>query len=457
MKQLLYIILGKTLLFLALGCNNSGQNKKTKPIEPVFTKKVNAYIQAHAANGKFNGNVFIAKGDSVMYSRSIGLANRENRTNNSDSTIFLIGSITKPFTAYSILLLEAQGKLSLEDKLSQFFPDFPKADSVSIKQLLTHTSGITNYHAFKDWRKDSKDKNTSPFTTLEKVKTSPYRFSPGERFRYSNTGYILLGLIIEQLSKQSFEDFIQKEILNPLELKNTGVITNEKDVGNLAKGYCTDPRETVLAEYINYRQPYTSGNMYSTTQDLWKFTKAVMNHRLLPREKTEEIFSVSQFYGYGWGIRNFDSTLAYGHHGGMNGFAGSITYIPSEEYFICFLTNDEYTPKSTIAEDLVALIKHKKVQLPKIDKLTKIDKDRIEKITGNYLIKPGDSLKVFMVDEKLYMQETGQMKHELFPLESGEFSTQLLEFNILFSKEQNGKMQTLSFLGKSNLKAPRMP
>lgn len=160
--------------------------------------KITQYIEAHESNGNFNGNVLIAKSDSIIYSNSFGLANREFGIENSPSTKFLIGSITKPFTAYGILLLEHQGKISLNDKLIKYFPNFPNADKVTIYQLLTHTSGIKDYHTLPDW-KDESLMNISQSHTIERIKSDPYIFEPGERFSYSNSGYIMLGLIIEQV------------------------------------------------------------------------------------------------------------------------------------------------------------------------------------------------------------------------------------------------------------------
>lgn len=318
--------------------------------------KINNYILSHIENNKFNGNLFITKGDEIIFNKSYGYANREFNILNNDSTKFLIGSITKPFTAAAILILEKQNKLNLNDKLNKYFPDFPKADSVTIYQLLTHTSGITDYHSFPDWVENSK-KDLTPYFTIERIKEHPYIFSPGERFSYTNSGYILLGLIIEKITNKTFYEFINEEIINKLNLKNTGIINNTDIINNLANGYYSDYLETRKADYINYYQPFASGNMYSNVYDLWEFNKAIFNNKLFSKEKTKEIFENNNGqYGYGWGIRDFDGIKAYGHWGGMNGFIGAITYIPEDDYFICFLTNDDNTPKVKINKDLVNIL-----------------------------------------------------------------------------------------------------
>lgn len=447
---------GIMLLFTCFGCSNTVQNDKVETTYFSLAKKVDEYMKAQAANHKFSGNLLIAKGDSMVYSKSFGVANRTFGIDNSDSTKFLIGSVTKPFTAFAILLLAKEGKVALDDKLSKYFPDFPDADKVTIKQLLTHTSGIKDYHAFDTWVEESKSDKTTPESTIEKVASNPFIFEPGTRFSYTNSGYILLGLVIEQVSNQSFESFIQSKILYPLEMHNTGVITNEKIVPNLAQGYTTSPRSVKKAAYINYRQPYASGNMYSTPADLWKFTQAVMNSSLLSKEETEEIFNVSEQYGYGWGIRQFDGIKAYGHHGGMNGFVGSITYIPSKEYFICFLTNDDNTPKFTISEDLASMVLGKEVSIPTPTEYIAPTSKMTEMVVGNYLVKAGDTLCVFSEDKRLYLQETGQPKHELFPASEYEYTFTLFEFNAVFSDLKDDKTQTLNFVGKSSVTAQRV-
>jgi CubicO group peptidase (beta-lactamase class C family) len=436
-----------TYLAITISSFSFGQKRDNE----INVDKVEQYIKAHFNNSKFNGNVLITKGDSVLYSNSFGLTDRESNIKHTDSTKFLIGSITKPFTALAILILEKEGKLNLEDKLSKYFPSFESAAKITIDQLLTHTSGIADYRILSDWKADSKSDNTTPHSTVAKMSKKPLLFEPGERFRYSNVGYILLGLIIEKVSEQSFANFIQEKILTPLELKNTGVINNKSIVSNLASGYITNPRETLKAEYINYKQPFTSGNIYSTTHDLWKFTQAVMLGKLISVEKTEQIFESGPNYGYGWGIRNFEGIKAYGHYGGMNGFVGAITFIPEGEYFIYLLTNDDNTPKVRITTDLVSMILGKDIPLPEKTKLIDLSQKASQEIIGNYLVKDADTMKVFENNGKLYIQENGQVKHEMFPYNNYKFSFDLLEFNAVFENLENDKTQLLKFVARDTI------
>lgn len=450
--------------FLALSILFLSCEKTNVPIEETtssspLTQKVEQYINAHAANNKFSGNVLIAKGDSILYQNSWGFANRAFNIKNTDSTKFLIGSITKPFTAYAILLLERQGKLSVNDKLSKYFPSFPKAEEVTIMHLLRHTSGIKDYHSLPYWKADSKSDATTPLYTINKIAQLPqaYNLKPDSNFRYSNTGYILLGLIIEQVSGKTFTNYISDAILKPLNLNETGVADNHSIVNNLAQGYFTTPLQTKKAEYINYKQPFASGNMYSTPKDLLKFTKAVFNSELLAIEKTKEIFNNNTGkYGYGWGIRSYNDTKAYGHYGGMNGFIGAITYIPEGDYFICILTNDDNTPKQKITTDLVSIIQGKEVEIPKKITATKVTNAIASEVTGNYLIKQSDTLTVYKNKEGLFMQETGQQPQQLFAIGKQKYALTLLEFEVHFTDFENSKAQHLNLMLNKTLTAKRI-
>ncbi len=436
-------------------CASSTKSYTLQADESRLIEEVDEYMSAWVENGKFNGSLLIARKDSVLYNKSFGYAHREFKVANTKSTKYLIGSITKTFTAYGILLLEQQGKLSLSDKLLKYLPEFPNAERVSIHQLLTHRSGITDYHQFKGWEENGM-LNPSPQSTLSTLLSKPSIFEPGEKFSYTNSGYIILGLIIEQVSGLSFRAYIESYITERLGLANTGVASNVSLIENLASGYRTTPRETIKPTHINYRQPYASGNMYSTPFDLWKFTQAVVRSKLLPPEKTDLIFNIEENYGYGWGIRNFNGIKAYGHFGAMNGFVGGLTYIPQGEYFICFLTNDDNTPKYTITDDLVKIVNGEDVMPPRVTKLIKLTEGMKSNVIGDYLVKERDTLKVFELDGSLYLQETGQVMHELFPVDSLEFEFTLFEFNAIFSEPIGGYSDTLTFEGKSNVRAVRI-
>lgn len=442
------------LIFLA--CSAPKEEQSNAIAQTELEQKIDSYLLAHRTNNRFNGQVLISRNGESIFKKSYGLADKASKTKIGHNTKFLIGSITKPFVAACILKLVQEEKFALNTKLSLFFSDFPKSDSVTIEQLLTHTSGISDYHDFDDWKKLSQT-DLQPIDVINRVKERPYRFSPGSSFRYSNTGYILLGLIIEKVTGDSFEAYLNKTIVKPLNLKNTGVITNKKTIKQLATGYTTTPSGSQKAEYINYNQPFTSGNMYSTANDLQLFCKAVMDFSLLGPELTRATLEDnSGNYGYGWGIRNFDGTKAFGHYGGMNGFWGSVTYIPERDLFICFLTNDDNTPKYTINRDLVAILNGDSVDLPEPVIFIEPILATLKKVEGDYLVKPGDTLHVYSRKNQLYIRETGQIEYKLFPTKSGSFQLTMHEYWAHFHKNDSNEVIKLSFEGLVNFDAQKI-
>ena len=220
---------------------------------------------------------------------------------------------------------------------------------------------------------------------------------------------------------------------------------------NLAKGYTTTPKATVEAQYINYNQPFSSGNMCSTIWDLKRFTQRVISSELLPPEKSKEIFENNDgYYGYGWGLRDFEGTKGYGHYGGMNGFWGSVTYIPSLDAFVCFLTNDDNTPKYTINRDIIRILKGASVDHPRRYAYRETSESQTMAIVGDYLIKPGDTLHVTSSDSKLFMRETGQLNYELFQVGDNRFVMTTQEFDVRFDSD------SIYFEGMVNLSAARL-
>jgi len=176
-----------------------------------YTQSLEKYMDAQMKIKGFNGVVLVAKQNKIVLKKAYGFADREWNVSNTADTKFRIGSITKQFTAASILQLAEQGKLNLDDKLSKYFPDFPKGDSVSIHMLLTHTSGIANYTAQAQFESLA-TLTLSKDSMLAFIRSKPYSFSPGTKYQYSNSGYFLLGCIIEKLSGQSYADYVQQNV-----------------------------------------------------------------------------------------------------------------------------------------------------------------------------------------------------------------------------------------------------
>ncbi|MEZ4805623.1 MAG: serine hydrolase domain-containing protein [Bacteroidia bacterium] len=451
----------KLLVLLICGIVfNSCQNSSHDSRESNFSKQtwvdsIDLYLNAMGENKHFNGQVLIGNSKDKLFFKSYGFSDRENKVGISDSSKFLIGSITKTFTAACILILQEQGKLSIKDSLYKYFPDFKRSKDISLENLMMHTSGIRDYHELNTWKSESMQDLPVDYT-ISQLSKSSLRFEPGSDFRYSNTGYILLGLIIEKVSGLSFEAFLQKEILSKLSLKETGVIENDKDISNLAKPYKSTPRGVKPADWINYKQPFTSGNMYSTCTDLKTFTYAIVENKLLPTKYNELIFNTKEPYGFGWGTRQFEDYVAFGHHGAMNGYSGSITYLPQDDVFVCFLTNDDNTPRNKVFNDLIKMLKHDSIVIPRKINYVEHRVENLKKHEGSYLIKQGDTIRIRRRGNQLFLKETGQEEMELYAVDSNSYKFNILEFEVRFDQIRNNQAHRLYLTNSQATEAIRI-
>ena len=245
------------------------------------TARMEEVIRAYTPNHRFMGAVLVAKGEQVILNQGYGSANLEWDVPNSPSSKFRLGSITKQFTAASILLLQERGKLKIEDPVKKYMPDAPAAwDHVTIYHLLTHTSGVPSFTEFPDYRK------WEPFavTPAEEVgwfRDKPLEFQPGEKWKYSNSGYVLLGYLLEKISGTSYEKFVQDNIFALLGMTDSGYDSNSKIIMHRAAGYTPGAAGVVNTGFINMTIPFSAGSLYATTGDLLK-----MGARALRRQST---------------------------------------------------------------------------------------------------------------------------------------------------------------------------
>ncbi|MGB0391742.1 MAG: serine hydrolase domain-containing protein, partial [Salibacteraceae bacterium] len=253
--------------------------------------------------------------------------------------------------------------------------------------------------------------------------------------------------------------YVKQNICDPLKLSKTGVCVNGQEPPHLVKGYRTNPTGSYDTEWINYQQPFSSGNMYSTLGDLKRFTEAVFKAELFSAVILDKLKNDnSGKYGFGWGIRNVDSNRFYGHVGAMNGFVGGINYLPEEDLFIGYLTNDDNTSRYSISSSLTQLALGNDV--PPVNKRTykALSSDSLLDYAGNYLIKPGDTLKVFTKEKQLILQETGQAPQQLFCFGKHQFDFEQLEFDVRFNINNGVVADSLFFERKGNsfLRAARI-
>ena len=308
--------------------------------------KADAYIKAAG----IQGSVLLAKNGKVILAKGYGLANIELDVPNKPETKFRLGSITKQFTAASILQLQEKGKLKVDDPISKYIPGTPAAWSgITIHHLLTHTSGIHSYTDDVGYPAHMRDKTATPLDFIQRFRDRPLDFAPGEKFHYDNSGYFLLGVIIEQVSGVKYEDYLRRNIFEPLRMEATGYDWPTTILKDRASGYSKGVGgKEINADFLDMGQPYAAGSLYSTVLDLYKWDRALYTTRILSAQSIHSAFTPNKYdwaegikYGYGWGIAQVHGHTAVGHGGGINGFSTVIWRAIEEDATSIVLSNND--------------------------------------------------------------------------------------------------------------------
>ncbi len=307
--------------------------------------------------------VLVMKDGEILLRKGYGLADLEQGIPIEPDMVFRIGSVTKQFTAAAILLLEEEGKLSVEDDLREHLPDYPGSGrSITIAQLLTHTSGIRSYTDMPDFGKRMReDMSVEEIITL--FRDEPLGFEPGEKYAYNNSGYVLLGAIIEKVSGKTYEAYLREKIFEPLGMSQTYYGSSSRIIPKRAQGYDSVNAEFENARYLSMSVPYAAGSLLSTVDDLTKWDRALYGTGLLSQASLDKWWKPfllangeSIHYGYGWSISSYEGHWVVGHGGGINGFSCHLLRMPEDGVFVTVLTNknDEKANPALVARKLAA-------------------------------------------------------------------------------------------------------
>lgn len=308
--------------------------------------RVDAIVSAELEAGKIPGAaVAIAKSGKVVFARGYGKADLQPEVGVKPDTVFRIGSITKQFTAAAILLLRDEGKLSVDDPLSKFLPDFPRGKEVTVRHLLTHTSGIRSYTGLKEWRPIMAEDRT-PEEMIRLFRDLPFDFEPGEKFLYNNSGFFLLGVVVEKAAGMPYGEFLRKKIFEPAGMRSTWVDAPRLEVRNRATGYKAAQKGFKEDDPISMTQPGGAGAMISTVEDLLAWDAALHAGKVLQKDSLEEMLTPSKLkdgkatrYGYGIFVTGEGDRRAIEHGGGINGFVSYLGRFPAKGLAVAVLVN----------------------------------------------------------------------------------------------------------------------
>lgn len=304
--------------------------------------KVDTYVRSQADQGAFRGSVLVAIQGKIIFEKGYGFTDEEWGAQNGPSTRFRIASLTKQFTACGILLLQQRHLLAVTDPVSKYIPNLPQTwQSITLHQLLTHTSGIPNYTALPEVQRTLNRTGATPCEMIDLVAARPLEFKPGIKLRYTNTGYVLLGMVIEKVSGIPYPEFLNKNIFGPLGLSESGYDQQPVILPRRASGYMHQDGKVTNAGCIDMSIPYAAGSIYSTVEDMLRWNEALAHGTLLSQRPTEEMFTPypetifqDQHYGYGVVLaQRFGRALQY-HGGGVNGFDSVIQRYPEDQLCI---------------------------------------------------------------------------------------------------------------------------
>jgi CubicO group peptidase (beta-lactamase class C family) len=422
------------ILILAIGIRVSAQD-----IVPKFDE----YLSEITKQGRFTGSALVARDGKVIFSKGYGLANAEFDIPNTPQTKFRLGSITKQFTAVSILLLQERGKLSVQDPVCKYFDACPEAwKEVTVHHLLTHTGGFPNFTSFPDYTKTMMIPATME-SLISRFKDKPLDFKPGEKWSYSNSGYVALGHIVEKVAGESYESFIQKNIFDPLKMTNTGYDHHETILKNRATGYALIKGKKANSLPIDMTIPHGAGALYSTVEDLFLWNEALFSDKLLSAKSREVMMTpVKNNYGYGIGTNEQWKRKVVSHGGGINGFSTILSRFPEEKLTIVVLRNADYGSPNPgkIASDLAAMVFGEKYDTPRAQTEIKVDPKVLENYVGRYELTPTITLTITNEGGQLMAQLSGQQKLELFAETQTKFFLKVVEAAVTFVKDDKGEV-----------------
>jgi CubicO group peptidase (beta-lactamase class C family) len=354
----------------------------------------------------------------------------------------------------AVLLLEQQGKLKVSDAVCSYVESCPQTwKPITIHHLLTHTSGIENFTGFPDYRKTMM-LASPPAETLKRFRDMALEFDPGTRHKYSNSGYVLLGYIIEKAAGQNYAAYLKQQIFTPLGMNDTGYDTPAEVLTKRASGYLKSGSKVENAAYLDMTIPHAAGSMYSTALDLMLWDVALNKGKLLTPENYQRYFKPGLGdYAYGWNVQKRNGVELISHGGGINGFSTRILRVPERKLVVVALSNLENSQVGKLADDLLQLALGKDVEMPKAAPEVKVAAETLKQYVGEYVLAPTFILTVTLEGETLITQATGQGKIAIYPKDETTFSPREFAAEIVFQRDGSGKVTGL-VLNQGGRKTP---
>jgi CubicO group peptidase (beta-lactamase class C family) len=338
----------RTLLLLLLvgACGGAARPRSAPRLDPALDAELTPYIESYGRTWgdrhKMSGYVLVAQHGQTIYQHAFGFADREHQVVADADTSFRIGSLTKQFTAAAIMVLQQDGKLTTRDTIGMHLSGYPAVGAaVTIRQLLSHTSGIPSYTEIPEIM-EARDQPHTVAALMASFDERPLDFTPGSAWAYSNSNYVILGAIIEQVSGMPYAEFMRTRIFEPAGLERT-VVGDADGLPDVARGSGFADGALVAAHPIDMSVPFAAGAIRSTANDLVRWDRALAGDRILTGASKQQMYTpVQKSYGYGWMVDELDGHHVLGHGGAIDGFMTAYFRVPDLDLVVVVLSNYEH-------------------------------------------------------------------------------------------------------------------
>lgn len=407
----------------------------------VVKDKISEYMKIYTKTWAFSGSIAAMKNGEIIFSKGYGYANIEHKVKNTVETKYRIWSITKQVTAAAILLLEEMGLLKVEDSLKKYFPEWTELDErVTIHHLLSHTSGVFNYSNLPNSHKVFQRMYHEKSELIDMFTSSPLDFEPGTKWNYSNTGYYLLGLLIEKLSGKTYSEFLTENIFVPLGMLHTGVDGEKEILKNKASGYYLNGDDLIPCNYINMNLIFSSGGMYSTVEDLMLWSKGLSSGNLLSETSMEKMNTpYKNNYGYGVAINMNDNRKVVHHNGGCEGFLAEIHRYTDDDFAVVVLSNYGFTAVNKLCKVIASIVFEEDYEMPTKPEVIHLKEDLLKSYLGVYEEK-GTKLEIKRVNDDLSLIIGDEYVLPIYPINEHAFHHTWIDEDYEVTMDDNGQL-----------------
>lgn len=411
-----------------------------------ITAQIDQLLQKYYLPSEPGAAVIVMKQGKILYRKGFGLADMQLKIPIKPNMVFKLGSMSKQFTAIAIMMLIEQGKLTLETKINEVLQDYPSLNrGIAVRHLLSHTSGMDDHI---DWASIREDLSLDEL--INTFKDKPLIALPGEKYKYSNPGYVLLGAIIEKISGQTYEDFVTENIFKPLSMNDTHYGSNANIIPNLVRGYRKRENKYFNAPYMSMTHPYAAGSLLSNVDDLVKWNIALFTGKIVKRESLVKCFTPTKLnkeestgYGFGWYIGEFKGRKNISHGGGVYGFVNHAMMLPDEGLYVAVLSNRiipvAVPGTSGITEMIASIIIGDPINIKERIAIS-LRQDELKKLSGTFHSESKGIRKIMLEDERIYFGLNKNRRFEIFPETETVFFIKGAPGSIIFNFDDAGNV-----------------